>query len=134
MQAAIDHSHPPVRTRSRLVPCINSAGKQDHLLVIDVERSETVHTNNRDEVFLRVGDETRKLTFLQRRELLYDKGQSTYEATAVAGTSCADLREGILQRYADALGHPDKSRLLTARGFATEAGELTVAGVLLFGD
>lgn len=134
MQAAIDHSHPPVRTRSRLVACVNGAGKKDHLLVIDVEPGETVHANNRDEVFLRVGDETRKLTFLQRRELLYDKGQAAYEATTVAGTSYADLRESMLEQYADALGHPDKSRLLSARGFANEAGELTVAGVLLFGE
>lgn len=134
MQAAINHSHPPVRTRSRLLPCINARGREDHLLVIDVEPSELVHANNRDEVFLRVGDETRKLTFLQRRELLYDKGQSVYEASVVAGTSYADLRETILEQYAESLGHPDRFRLLSARGFANGGGELTVAGVLLFGE
>lgn len=134
IQAAIDYSHPPVRTQSRLVPCVNGAGAEDHLLVIDVESSEIVHANNRDEVFLRVGDETRKLTFVQRRELLHDKGQAAYEATAVPGTTSADLRESLLERYADALGHPDKTRLPSARGFAKEGGELTVAGLLLFGE
>lgn len=133
MQVAIDFSHPPVRTKSRLVPCINAVGEPDHLLVIDVEPSDVVHTNNRDEVYLRVGDESRKLSFVQRQELLFDKGQAAYEGTAVAGTSLEDLRVDIVQQYAEALGHPDIERLLSARGFATKAGELTVAGVLLFG-
>lgn len=134
MQAAIDFSHPPVRAVSRLVPCVNTAGQNDHLLVIDVEPSDVVHANHKDEVHLRVGDETRKLTFVQRQELLYDKGQAAYEASAVPGTSAADLRQEIIGPYAEALGHPDMSRLLSARGFATRCGDLTVAGLLLFGD
>lgn len=131
-QAALDFSHPPVRVRSRLLPCLASTGKPDNLLVLEVEPSEQVHANNRDEVFLRVGDENRKLSFIQRQELLYDKGQATYEATVLPGSSDADLHPTILQDYAEALGHPEPRRLLQARGFATPAGELTVAGLLLF--
>jgi len=133
-QAAIDFTHPPVRTTTRLVPCVTSTGRADHLLIIEIEPSESVHANNRDEVFLRVGDENRKLSFVQRQELLYDKGQATYEATAVVGTYDADLHPSVLADYARALGHPDTTRLLAARGFATATGELTVAGVLLFAD
>jgi ATP-dependent DNA helicase RecG len=131
-QAALDFSHPPVRTTTRLLPCVTSAGAADHLLVIEIEPSEHVHANNRDEVFLRVGDENRKLSYVQRQELLYDKGQATYEATTIAGTSDVDLHPTILQSYAGALGHPDPRRLLVARGFAAQTGQLTVAGVLLF--
>jgi ATP-dependent DNA helicase RecG len=134
MQAAIDFTHPPVRARSHLVECINADGRPDHLLVVEVEPSEQVHANNRDEVFLRVGDESRRLSFVQRQELLYDKGQSAYESTAVPETDIGDVNLPLLENYAAALGHPDAERLLRARGFATTSGDLTVAGLLLFGD
>ncbi len=132
-QAAIDFTHPPVRARARLVPCVNSDGDDDHLLVVEVEPSENLHTNNRDEVFLRVGDENRKLSFLQRQELLYDKGQAAYEATPVPGARRDDLHPTWLSDYARALGHAEPERLLVARGFADVHGQLNVAGLLLFG-
>lgn len=134
-QAAIDFSHPPVRTLDRLVECLDDGdGGPGHLLVIEVEPGETVHANVKDRVFLRVGDEDRRLTFAQRRELLYDKGQALYESTSVPATSVDDVRMELLREYAAALAHPDPSRLLTARGLATKTGELTVAGLLLFGE
>lgn len=121
-----------VPCRPRLVECVNDSGQQDHLLIVDVETSEKVHANRRDEVFLRVGDENRRLTFAQRQELLYDKGQATYESTVVPGASRGDLDEELLRSYADAVNHPDPDRLLAARGLVTRDGQLTVAAVLLF--
>jgi ATP-dependent DNA helicase RecG len=131
-QAAFDFTVPAVPCRPRLVECVNDAGAQDHLLVIEVETSEKVHANRRDEVFLRVGDENRRLTFAQRQELLYDKGQATYESTVVSGARREDLDEGLLRSYADAVNHPEPDRLLMARGLVTRNGQLTVAAVLLF--
>src|SRR5690606_36930685 len=84
-QAALDFTVPAVPCRPRLIECVNDADQADHLLVIEVETSEKVHANRRDEVYLRVGDENRRLTFAQRQELLYDKGQATYESTVVPG-------------------------------------------------
>lgn len=134
MQAAIDHSQPPVRAQASLVPCVNARGLADRLLVLEVEPSETLHASMRDDVYLRVGDETRRLSYTQRQELVYDKGQATYEATPVPGTSHADVREVYLHEYASALGHPEPTRLMAARGFEHPTGQLTVAGLLLFGD
>jgi len=131
-QAALDYTVPAVPSRTRLVECVNDAGAEDHLLVIEVETSEQVHANRRDEVFLRVGDENRRLTFAQRQELLYDKGQATYESTLVSGARRDDLDEGLLRSYADAVNHPEPDRLLAARGLLTRDGQLTVAAVLLF--
>lgn len=131
-QAAFDFTLPAVPSRSRLIECVNDSGSPDHLLIIEVETSDRVHTNRRDEVFLRVGDENRRLTFAQRQELLYDKGQATYESTVVSGATRGDLDEALLRSYADAVNHPDPDRLLAARGLATRDGQLTVAAVLLF--
>lgn len=132
-QAAIDFTVPQVPHEARLVECRNSRGERDRLLVIDVEVSEQVHVNRKDEVYLRVGDESRRLTYSQRQELLYDKGQASYEVTPVAGAGVDDLNGWLLGNYADTLEHPDPQRLLDARGLLTRSGELTVAAVLLFG-
>src|SRR5215470_6883085 len=43
MQAAIDQTEPPVRARSTLIECRNRRGDVDHLLVVDIQPSETVH-------------------------------------------------------------------------------------------
>ncbi len=92
-----------------------------------------VHANQKDEVFLRVGDENRRLGFAQRQELLYDKGQASYEARPVEGADLNLLDESLLDEYASAIKAPDAGRLLRARGLATEA-ELTIAGCLLFSE
>lgn len=131
MQAGIDHCEPPVRVRHRLIGCTNDRGENDHLLAIELQPSDVVHANRRDEVFLRVGDENRRLTFRQRQELLYDKGQASYEAQPLAAAGVDELDMPLVQDYADAVGAPDPIRLLQARGLAI-ASSLTIAGCLLF--
>ncbi|MGH2855589.1 MAG: ATP-binding protein [Solirubrobacteraceae bacterium] len=133
MQAGIDFSDPPVRVRQRLVDCMNEQGNPDHLLVIEVEPGDVVHANRRDEVFLRVGDENRRLTFRQRQELLYDKGQASYEARPLEAASLTLLDMPLVEEYAAAVKAPDALRLLQARGLARDQ-TLTIAGCLLFAN
>jgi len=131
LQAAVDYTVPPVRVRHRLVPCINSAGAEDHLLVLDIEASESdVHANTKDVAFLRIGDENRKLTFAQRQELQFDKGQGVYEIRG-SGLDMGALDEVLVEGYCAALETSDVEQLLHARGLA-KGPELTVAGGLLF--
>ena len=131
IQGPIDFITPAARIRHQVHPCVNDAGVEDRLLLFEVEPSDVVHENRRDEVYLRVGDETRRLTFSQRQELLYDKGQATYETRLIPEATVAHLDHEPLQAYAGAVGAPDPLRLLEARGLA-RAGQLTVAGCLLF--
>jgi ATP-dependent DNA helicase RecG len=126
-----DMAVPAVRHRVDRVACVNAAGQPDELMAIWVEPAEQVHATNKDEVYLRVGDETRRLTFDQRRELLFDKGQAAYETQCV-GPTLDDLDTVLAEGYAAALGNPDPIRMLRARGLAAEGGALTVAGTLLF--
>lgn len=132
LQANIDFCTPPVRARHALVDCIDAGGNPNELLVIDVESSEIVHTNQRDEVFLRVGDETRRLSFVQRQELLFDKNQASFEARP-SGATFGDLDQSLLDEYTSAVKASDSMGLLRARGLATE-DELTIAGLLLFSN
>ena len=131
-QAALDFSVPTVPCTTRTVECSNQDHQNDQLLVIEIETSGQVHANRRDEVFLRVGDENRRLTFSQRQELLYDKGQSSFEGAEVPGASHSDLNSTLLDSYAEAVSHPDPERLLIARGLSSPTGSLTTAAVLLF--
>jgi len=131
MQANVDYCRPPVRARQWQVGCVDGEGRENDLLVFEIASSDMVHANQKDEVFLRIGDENRRLGFAQRQELLYDKGQASYEARPASGASLELLDEELLADYARAIDAPDARRLLRARGLSTE-DELTIAGCLLF--
>lgn len=90
-QAALDHTSPPVRHGFETVPCINDRGHPDEVVLIEVEPSERVHENRKGEVFLRVGDENRRLGLLEAQALHYDKSDSIYDATAAGGVQIEDL-------------------------------------------
>lgn len=132
LQANVDFCTPPVPSKHRLIDCIDRRGEPNELVAFQVEPSESVHANQKDEVFLRVGDENRKLGFAQRQELLFDKGQASYEARP-SGASLDLIDRPLLNGYALWANASDPVRLLHARGLANN-GELTIAGCLLFAE
>lgn len=89
-----------------------------------------VHANVGDEVFLRVGDENRRLTFAQRQELTFDRGQDAYGARPTAAL-IGEAEGSPLADYMRATAAPDGNRLLHAHGLAG-GQHLTVAGCLCF--
>lgn len=132
-QAAIDFTHPPVRARFEHVPVINDAGQADQLLVIRVSPGDVVHEVQNGEAYLRIGDESRKLSFTQRQELHYDRGGSPYDGGAVPDAEIDDLQGRGLDDYRDAVGATlSDGTLLQARSLLAPSGEVTVAGYLLF--
>lgn len=132
MRAPIDCTVPPVRARHHLVECRRESGNEDHLLVIEVSASEAAHATRKDVCFLRVGDASRRLSFAERQELYYDKGQAQFDGTVAQGVVHEDLNAEIVADYARALRHPDPDRVLRARDLETRDGQLTQAAVLLF--
>jgi ATP-dependent DNA helicase RecG len=131
IQSGVDLVMPPVRAVTTLVECVTTDGRPDHLLVLDISPSSVVHATVRDEVYLRLGDHTRKLSFVERRELGFDKGQAGYEAEIVAEANLDDLDDALLDNYVERVGHADPHRLLAARGLVRQ-GKVTVGGYLLF--
>ncbi|TAM66869.1 MAG: ATP-binding protein [Microbacteriaceae bacterium] len=103
MQANVDFTDPTVPTQSRLYECVRADGGSDHLLVIEVPPGRTVYATNRDEAYLRLGDESRKLSFAQRRELFYDKSQSSFESE-LTKLRVNDVDRALLDSYVMALG------------------------------
>jgi ATP-dependent DNA helicase RecG len=133
IQASIDFCVPPVRATPRLIACETDDGRLDHLLVFEIRPSEgVVHANAKDEVYLRVGDENRRLTFAQRQELTFDRGPGSYESRPLAGVDAAELDEELVESYVKAVGASDGRRLLQARSLLDDDGTPNVAGWLLF--
>ena len=134
-KAARNFTVPPVRHAFRVIPCVNLHGAADEIVLLDVESSEQVHTNVREETFLRIGDATHKLGPAEAQELRYDKGDAAFDGRPSDATA-GDFSDTLVAEYARAAGASTPQRALTARGLALERdGELvpTVAGLLLLG-
>lgn len=131
-QAALDFTVPPVRAHVEQVGCINDAGEVDALLVIRVDPGELVHETRAGDVYLRVGDESRKLGFAARQELEFDKGQGQYDGRPVPGVRITDLDRKLVQNYRSRVGASSDLKLFRARSLLTPKDELTNAGYLLF--
>ena len=133
-QAGVDYTQPPVRFEVVPLECVNHQGTSDHLLAFVIPPGNQLHTTARDEAFLRVGDEDRRLSFEQRVELRYDRGDTTFEVMPARtyGRS-ATLDEDRIADYARRIGHPDGWRLLQARELTSPDGQPFTGGVLLFG-
>jgi predicted HTH transcriptional regulator len=65
--------------------------------VLEVETTRMVHANQKDEIFIRVGDEDRTLGFSQRQELVDEKGQTSFEASPAPGAALGHLRDDLLR-------------------------------------
>lgn len=134
-QAAVNFTQPPVRHTVALLPCANVRGSADHVMLVEIEPGELVHCNNRDEVFLRVGDESRKLKSFETAELRYDKGSSVYDGQPVNGATRADLDDDLVAKYLRRMRPRTPSdEALAARGLLTITGRVevpSVAGYLL---
>lgn len=129
-QAAFDFTTPAVRAD---VDEIAIPGTDRALMIFRISPGERVHETNRGECYLRVGDESRRLTFGQRQELEYDRGNAPFDGSPIrAGTR--DLDQAQMAAYAKALGSSGTASMLRARNLLTPDGELTVAGYLLFSD
>jgi len=129
-QAAIDWTVPTVRVRISEYPVQDDAGA---LLIFRVDPGERVHELRNGDCYLRVGDESRKLSFAQRQELEYDRGVAPYDG-APAGVAMSRLSKVQLEGYRAAIGSGTARDMLYARGLLTPDGKVTVAGYLLFAD
>ena len=127
-QASLDFTFPPVRTRVHALDVTGGV-----IVVIQVEPGNAVHETKSGEAYLRVGDESRKLTFSQRRELEYDRGAAVYSAAVVTGSTVADLDVAAATTYQEAIGASSLESMLHARDLVDPQGHLRVATWLMFG-
>lgn len=135
-QCAITDCTPSPDVSCTRVPVTNASGKDDFVLVMDIEPSTNrVITRRKDgAVYLRQGDQSKPLGYEQIRALEYDKNQRIFEDELVEDSGIGDVDREVLARYKEILGTdaPDE-QVLRSRRFM-RGGRLTVAGLLLFGE
>ena len=125
--------------RHEFVDIMNSTGKPDRLILLHIKPSvDKVITTTKDEVYLRIGDKTRKLTIEEIRQLEYEKGVAHYEEEACPYATMEDLDTELLDAYRHKIGavHQSNEQVLRARQFIVKRYDedaLTNATVLLFG-
>ena len=139
LRVPFDFCNPSIPVSCRYMDCTDDEGNPNRILLMDIPASQFLHTNQADEAYIRVGDKSRKLTFDERMQLMYDKGERSYEDTAVYGATIDDIDMDAVAEYAKLVGY-GKSPLEYLRennGFVTtnKKGEedVSVACILLFG-
>ena len=105
------------------------------LICIDSSGNEVIRKKSTSEVFLRMHDQSQRLTHEQITQLEYDKGQRYFEDQIVPDASYEDLDEAIIQKYKDkmeVISDRSPKDLLIARGLIRN-NQITNAAILLFG-
>ncbi len=126
-QTAHDFTTPVVRCSATELGMSNG----EVLFVLRVDPGERVHETTKGDVYLRVGDESRRLGYAQRRELEYDRGSAPFDGTGV-DADIGDLDSGQVAAYQESIGAATPEGMFRARDLVTRDGGLTVAGWLVF--
>ena len=139
LRVPFDFCNPSIPVTCSYLPCKDKDGNENHILLMEIPASMYLHTNQADEAFMRVGDKSRKLSFDERVQLMYDKGERFYEDTTAYGATVDDIDLDAVAEYARLVGY-SKTPLEYLRennGFVTtnKQGEedVSTACILLFG-
>jgi ATP-dependent DNA helicase RecG len=134
-QASLDHTDPPVSHSVERMTVLDATGTPAHILVFEVPPSEDLHRTRVGDVFLRVGNQTRKLTYHQTQELEFDKGKRNLDRTWVTDAAMSDLDEGRIDQFVSMHGPAEKTdQYLRARSFISpETNRVSHGAILLLG-
>lgn len=105
LRVPFDFCNPSVPVTCSYLPCTDKDGNENRILLMEIPASSSLHTNQADEAFMRVGEKSRKLTFDERVQLMYDKGERYYEDTAVYGATIDDIDMDAVADYAKLVGY-----------------------------
>ena len=138
LRTPFDFCVPTISVTTEFMPCQDSDGNDNHILIIYVPASPRLHANQADEVFWRVGDKSRKLTFEERLQLMYDKGERYYEDSPAYDATIEDIDLDAVKAYMKRIGYGKSPMeyLQENKGFLTYKGDVpqvSTACILLFG-
>lgn len=138
LRTPFDFCVPTISVTTEFVPCQDSEGNDNHILIIHVPASPRLHANQADEVFWRVGDKSRKLPFEERLQLMYDKGERYYEDSPAYDATIEDIDIDAVKAYMKRIGYGKSPMeyLQENKGFLTykdDVPQVSTACILLFG-
>lgn len=114
---------------------INNSGQPDKILLCHIESSvDQVYKTKNGTVYLRIGDKSAKQTNEEINALELKKGARKYEDIPCIETSIDDIDLNAIKEYQDKMNTSlSPEELLKKRHLITKNGQLTIAGLLLFG-
>ena len=138
LRVPFDFCNPTIPVQLEKVPCVDYQGRKNHVLLIHIEPSPQVHTNQADEAYLRVGDKSKLLKFDERLQLTYDKGERYFEDKIVPDAGIDDINLDLVKNYIDKIGYSKTplEYLKQNKGFIKEKDgciQVSTAAILLFG-
>ena len=142
LRAGLDYCVPSILTTQEYMEVTDYRGRPNHIIIMRVAPSMKVHANQADEVFYRMGDKSKKLTFAQRTQLMYAKGERLFENAPVHDARMKDLDMALVEDYIRRIDYSKSAEAyIRENGFVTHVedfhGEtkeyLTSAAILLFG-
>lgn len=139
VRVPFDYCTPNVKATVNTLEVTDINGRANHVLLMQVFPSDQVIANQADEVFLRVGDKSKKLNFEQRLQLVYAKGVRYFEDQNVAGATIDDIDLDYVSEYCRKIGYTKGNAEYYLRHnndfVTTKDGEdiISVAAILLFG-
>ena len=139
LRVPFDFCVPSVMVENKTMDVIDKDGRENHILRMHVLQSPGVIANQADEVFLRVGDKSKKLNFDQRLQLVYAKGVKYFEEQSVVGATISDIDLEYVGQYIEKIGYEKGDAEFYLRhnnDYITVAdgeAKVSVAAILLFG-
>lgn len=139
LRVPYDYCIPSVQVDLKTIDVTNNHGNPDHVLRIQVFPNNKVVSNQADDIFLRVGDKSKRLNFEQRLQLVYAKGVKYFEDQPVANATIDNLDLDFVSEYCKKIGYTKgdaKHYLRHNHDFVTLHGDNEVvsgAAILLFG-
>lgn len=70
LRVPFDFCNPSVSVTCSYITCTDNEGNENRILLMDIPASPSLHTNQADEAYMRVGDKSRKLTFDEIQEMI----------------------------------------------------------------
>jgi ATP-dependent DNA helicase RecG len=110
-----------------------------HVLKVDVPKGQDKpYQTNRNQFLVRIGSTNRVATQQELLRLFQQSGVFHYDATPLSETNISELNQTKLNDYfapygIDFVREENKISLLKNTDIISESGELTVAGLLIFG-
>jgi len=143
LRVPFDYCVPSVAVENKTFDVIDRDGKPNHVLRMHVFPSTLVIANQADEVFLRVGDKSKKMNFEQRLQLVYAKGVKYFEDQPVTGATISDIDLEFVNQYIEKIGYTkgnaefylrhNNDFMITVDGLNGPEDRISTAAILLFG-
>lgn len=139
LRVPFDFCVPSVTVENHTMEVTDQDGKPNHILLMHVLPSAQVIANQADDVFLRIGDKSKKLNFEQRLQLVYAKGVKYFEDQPVSGARLDDIDLSFVQEYCERIGYTKgdaEHYLRHNHDFVTTvdgSDQISGAAILLFG-